>query len=230
MWSAEVKEGLIRHMPQVILTDSFASTEAMGMGISMSTKDAGSKTADFVVGEHAIVIDENDQPVEPGSGKAGLVAFGGALPLGYYKDEEKTRRTFRTIDGKRYSIPGDYAVVEADGRLTLLGRGSNCINTAGEKVFPEEVEEALKTHPAIEDALVLGVPDEKWGQAVTGVVTLVNGSKFDEEQLRLHVRSRLAGYKTPKRILIAGVNLRAPNGKADYKAVGEFARAALGIA
>jgi len=106
----------------------------------------------------------------------------------------------------------------------LLGRGSNCINTAGEKVFPEEVEEALKTHPSVDDALVLGVPDEKWGQAVTGVVLLVNGSRFDEEQLRTHVRTQLAGYKTPKRILIAGVALRAPNGKADYKAVGEFAR------
>jgi 3-oxocholest-4-en-26-oate---CoA ligase len=229
MWSAEVKEGLIRHIPQVILTDSFASTEAMGMGMATATKDGSSKTADFVVGENAIVIDENDQPVEPGSGKAGLVAFGGALPLGYYKDEEKTARTFRTINGKRYSIPGDYAIVEADGKLTLLGRGSNCINTAGEKVFPEEVEEALKTHPAIEDALVLGVPDEKWGQAVTGVVVLSPGAAFDESDLRIHVRGQLAGYKTPKRILIAGVALRAPNGKADYKAVGEFARKELGI-
>jgi 3-oxocholest-4-en-26-oate---CoA ligase len=229
MWSAEVKEGLIRHIPQIVLTDSFASTEAMGMGIATSTKDGASKTADFVVGENAIVIDENDEPVAPGSGKAGLVAFGGALPLGYYKDEEKTARTFRTIAGKRYSVPGDWAIVEADGKLTLLGRGSNCINTAGEKVFPEEVEEALKTHPAIEDALVLGVPDEKWGQAVTGVVVMNPGAAFDEADLRAHVRTRLAGYKTPKRILVAGVNLRAPNGKADYKAVGAFARRELGI-
>jgi fatty-acyl-CoA synthase len=119
--------------------------------------------------------------------------------------------------------------VEVDGSVTLLGRGSNCINTAGEKVFPEEVEEALKTHPSIEDALVLGVPDDKWGQAVTGVVVLSNGASFDESDLRTHVRGQLAGYKTPKRILIAGVALRAPNGKADYKAVGEFARRELGI-
>jgi fatty-acyl-CoA synthase len=229
MWSAEVKQGLIRHMPQVVLSDSFASTEAMGMGLSTTTKDGQTRTADFTLLENAIVIDENDEPIEPGSGKAGLVALGGALPLGYYKDEEKTRRTFRTINGKRYSIPGDYAIVEKDGTITLLGRGSNCINTAGEKVFPEEVEEALKTHPAVEDALVLGVPDEKWGQAVTGVVTLVNGSKFDEERLRAHVRSQLAGYKTPKRILVAGVNLRAPNGKADYRSASEFARRELGI-
>ncbi len=126
-------------------------------------------------------------------------------------------------------MPGDFARVEADGSVTLLGRGSNCINTAGEKVFPEEVEEALKTHPSVDDALVLGVPDEKWGQAVTGVVVLANGSAFDEITLRDHVRTQLAGYKTPKRILIAGVALRAPNGKADYKAVGEFARRELGI-
>ncbi len=120
--------------------------------------------------EYAIVIDENDQPVAPGG--SGLVAFGGPQPLGYYKDEAKTARTFRVIGGKRYVVPGDFARVEEDGKVTLLGRGSNCINTAGEKVFPEEVEEALKTHASVEDALVLGVPDEKWGQAVTGIVVM----------------------------------------------------------
>src|SRR6201999_3944786 len=161
--------------------------------------------------------------------KSGRLAVGGVLPVGYYKDEEKTNRLFKTLNGKRFSVPGDYAIVEGDGRITLLGRGSNCINTAGEKVFPEEVEETLKTHPAVEDALVLGVPDEKWGQAITGVVKLAPGAAFDEASLRAHVRANLAGYKTPKRILVAGVNLRAPNGKADYKAVGAFARSALGL-
>ena len=228
MFTEDVKEGLIRHVPALVITDSFASTEAMGMGVSMASKDGPVKTADFQLTEYAIVIDENDRRVDPG--ESGLVAFGGPQPLGYYKDEAKTAKTFRIIEGRRYVVPGDFARVEADGSVTLLGRGSNCINTAGEKVFPEEVEEALKTHPAIEDALVLGVPDERWGQAVTGVVALANGSAFDEEALREHVRGRLAGYKTPKRILIAGVNLRAPNGKADYKAVGEFARRELGIA
>ena len=110
-----------------------------------------------------------------------------------------------------------------------MGRGSNCINTAGEKVYPEEVEEALKTHPAVEDALVLGVPDETWGQAVTGVVKLANGAYFDEAGLREHVRAKLAGYKTPKRIVEATISLRAPNGKADYKSASEFARRSLGI-
>jgi len=227
MFTEEVKDGLIRHIPALVITDSFASTEAMGMGVSTASKDGHVKTADFQLTEYAIVIDENDNRVGPG--ESGLVAFGGPQPLGYYKDDAKTAKTFRLIEGKRYAVPGDFARVEADGTVTLLGRGSNCINTAGEKVFPEEVEEALKTHPTIEDALVLGVPDEKWGQAVTGVVVLANGSAFDEMALRDHVHTQLAGYKTPKRILIAGVALRAPNGKADYKAVGEFARRELGI-
>jgi acyl-CoA synthetase (AMP-forming)/AMP-acid ligase II len=227
MFTEEVKDGLIRHAPALVITDSFASTEAMGMGVSTASKDGGAKTADFQLGEYAIVIDENDQRVGPG--ESGLVAFGGPQPLGYYKDEAKTAKTFRIIEGKRYVVPGDFARVEQDGSVTLLGRGSNCINTAGEKVFPEEVEEALKTHASIEDALVLGVPDDKWGQAVTGVVVLSPGASFDENDLRTHVRGQLAGYKTPKRILVAGVALRAPNGKADYKLVGEFARKELGI-
>ena len=227
MWTADIKRGLVRHIPQITLTDSFASTEAMGMGASVMTKDGETQTAAFALLENAIVIDERDQEIPAGSGKAGLVALSGPLPLGYYKDPEKTARTFRTIGNRRYSIPGDFARVEANGTITLLGRGSNCINTAGEKVYPEEVEEALKTHPAVEDALVLGVPDETWGQAVTGIIKLVNGSEFDEIALREHVRAQLAGYKTPKRILLAEVALRAPNGKADYKTASEFAKAAL---
>jgi acyl-CoA synthetase (AMP-forming)/AMP-acid ligase II len=230
MWSAEVKQGLLNHLPQAILTDSFASTEALGMGASVTQKGMESKTAAFMMGPNAMVIDEEDQPIPPGSGRSGRLAVGGLLPLGYYKDEAKTNSLFKTINGQRFSIPGDYAIVEADGRITVLGRGSNCINTAGEKVFPEEVEESLKRHPSVEDCLVLGVPDEKWGQAVTGVVVLANGAKFDEEALRLHVRESLAGYKTPKRILIAGVTLRAPNGKADYKTASDFAKRELGLA
>lgn len=230
MWSVEIKRGLLKHMPQLTMTDSFASTEAMGMGSSVMTKDGEAQTAAFQLLENAIVIDENDVPIAPGTGKAGLVALGGPLPAGYYKDPEKTARTFRLVGNRRYSIPGDYARVETDGTITLLGRGSNCINTAGEKVYPEEVEEILKLHPAVEDALVIGVPDEKWGQAVTGIVRLCDGALFDEDSLRAHVREHLAGYKTPKRIVVAEVPLRAPNGKADYKGAGNFAKEALGIA
>ncbi len=229
MWSVEVKRGLLRHMPKAVLQDGFSSSEALGMGSSVMTSAGEVQTAKFMIGDRCRVFDENDRPVAPGSGVPGLVALGEPNPLGYYKDEEKTARTFRVIDGVRYSIPGDWCLVEPDGALTLLGRGSACINTAGEKVFPEEVEEALKTHPAIEDALVVGVPDEAWGQAVTAVVQLAPGEDLDEEALRRHVRAGLAGYKTPKRVLVADVALRAPNGKADYKTASEFARARLGV-
>ena len=216
-------------MPGAMLSDGFSSSEALGMGMSIMAKGGEVQTAKFILGERCKVFDENDNIVEPGSGIPGMVAIGPPNPVGYYKDEEKTARTFRTIRGVRYSIPGDWCLVETDGTLTLLGRGSACINTAGEKVFPEEVEEALKTHPAIEDALVVGVPDDTWGQAVTAVVQLTPGEGLDEEALRRHVRLHLAGYKTPKRVLVTDVSLRAPNGKADYKTATNFARARLGI-
>jgi 3-oxocholest-4-en-26-oate---CoA ligase len=228
MWSEEVKAGLLEHMPQAMLNDGFSSSEAIGMGASVMAKGAPVQTAKFMLGDRCKVFDENDNPVEPGSGVPGMVALGPPNPLGYYKDDEKTARTFRTINGVRYSIPGDWCVVETDGSLTLLGRGSACINTAGEKVFPEEVEEALKTHDSIEDALVVGLPDEKWGQAVTGVVRLSPGHTLDEDSLRAHVRKHLAGYKTPKRIFATEQSIRAANGKADYptaKAVAEQALA-----
>jgi len=230
MWSLEVKRGLLEHMPQAMLSDAFSSSEALGMGSSIMTKMGEVKTAKFMIGERCRVFDENDQPVEPGSGVRGLVALGPPNPIGYYKDDEKTARTFRVIDGVRYSIPGDWCIVEADGTLTLLGRGNACINTAGEKVFPEEVEEALKTHPSIEDALVVGLPDEKWGQAVTAVVELAPGRTFDEAGLKAHVRKTLAGYKTPKRVFVANRSLRASNGKADYAAAKACAETGAGEA
>jgi 3-oxocholest-4-en-26-oate---CoA ligase len=227
MWSVEVKRGLLEHMPQAMLNDGFSSSEALGMGASVMAKGMEVQTAKFMLGERCRVFDENDNPVEPGSGVPGIVAIGPPNPVGYYKDEAKSARTFRVIDGVRYSIPGDWCVVETDGTLTLLGRGSACINTAGEKVFPEEVEEALKTHPAVEDALVVGLPDEKWGQSVTGVVRLVEGHELDEESLRAHVRRSLAGYKTPKRVFATDGSIRASNGKADYPAAKAIAEAAL---
>jgi len=231
MWSTEVKRGLLKHIPQAIMTDSFGASEGIGFGASMMTKDGEIGTAKFQIGDRCKVFDEKEEPVEPGSGKPGIIAMAAPIPVGYYKDEKKTAETFRTIRGERYSIPGDWCTVEADGTLTLLGRGSVCINTAGEKVYPEEVEEVLKTHPAVEDALVVGLPDEKWGQAVTGIVKLAHGHSFDEAAIRAHVREKLAGYKTPKRILLGTtIPFRAPNGKADYKGVTAFAKHELGVA
>lgn len=230
MWSLEVKRDMIPHMPQAMLMDSFGSSEGIGFGSSIFTADGEVKTAKFQIGERCKVFDEDDQEVQPGSGKSGVIAVAQPIPLGYYKDEEKTAKTFRTINGMRYSIPGDFCTVEEDGTLTLLGRGSVCINTGGEKVYPEEVEEALKTHPAVEDALVVGLPDEKWGQAITGVITMAAGEAADEAALIAHVKDNLAHYKAPKRVLVAADAFRAPNGKADYKGATSFAKQELGIA
>jgi len=223
MWSMEVKQAMLEHLPQTILMDSFGSSEAIGFGSSITAKDMPVKTAKFTTNDLCKVFDENDNEISWGSETPGFIAFGGSIPLGYYKDEEKTAKTFKTINGHRYSIPGDYCLVSEDGELTLLGRGSVCINSAGEKIYPEEVEEALKLHDSVEDALVVGVPDEKWGQAVTAVVELAEGQSFDPDMLKIFVREKLAGYKTPKHIFTNGPAFRAPNGKADYKTVTQFA-------
>jgi acyl-CoA synthetase (AMP-forming)/AMP-acid ligase II len=156
------------------------------------------------------------------------VAVKGVTPVGYYKDEAKSAATFIAIDGERYSIPGDYAQVEADGSLTLLGRGSVCINTGGEKVFPEEVEEVVKEHESVRDAVAVGVPDEKFGEAITAVVELAPGIELDEASVINHVKGRLAPYKAPKRVLVIDTIGRAANGKVDYKRLKQFAIDALG--
>jgi fatty-acyl-CoA synthase len=228
MWSQETKQGLLRHHPGMVLADMFGASEAVGFGASITSAKGGSRTAKFVIGDDCKVFSEDHREVAPGSGERGFIARRGPIPLGYHKDPEKTAATFPTIDGVRYSVPGDWCTVEADGTLTLLGRGSVCINTAGEKVYPEEVEEALKTHPDVEDALVVGVPDEKWGQAVTAVVEMSRGTDLDEGSLRQYVRQHLAGYKAPKRIVAVKSMFRAPNGKADYKGAASYARQQLG--
>ena len=230
MWSMEVKQGLLKYLPQVTLLDSFGSSEAVGFGLSIMTADGEVETAKFQIGDNVKVFTPEGREIPPGSGEVGLIARGDPLPEGYFKDQAKTDSTFKTYGGLRYSIPGDFCTVESDGTITLLGRGSGCINTAGEKVFPEEVEEILKLHPDIEDALVVGVPDEKWGQSVTGVIELRAGGAFDEAAIREHVRQHLAGYKTPKRLIAVPKMFRAPNGKSDYKAARTRALEELGIA
>jgi fatty-acyl-CoA synthase len=162
------------------------------------------------------VFTEDGREVAPGSGEIGMVANGGMVPIGYYKDPEKSARTFRTIGGVRYGFAGDMATVEADGTITLLGRGSNCINSGGEKIFPEEVEEALKGHAAVEDALVFGVPDERFGQRVVGVASLAPGAAATDAAILADARTRLASFKLPKELVLVARVPRAPNGKADY--------------
>jgi fatty-acyl-CoA synthase len=229
MWTPEVKQGLLRHIPHALLFDSFGSSEAVGFGAELTTRDATTRLGRFRIGPNCKVFTPDGREVQPGSGEAGFIARAGPIPLGYYKDEKKTAETFKTLQGRRWSIPGDWCRVNPDGTLELLGRGSVCINTAGEKVYPEEVEEALKTHPAVADATVVGVPDEKWGQAVTGVVELRPGAAAQESELREHVRQRLAGYKTPKHVLVVDSVGRAANGKADYRGCQRQACRALGI-
>lgn len=230
MWSEESKKRLLEYQPGMILVDAFSSSEAVGMGQSTSTAGSTSNTAKFVLGENARVLNDQNEDVEPGSGETGRVALKGYVPLGYYKDAEKTARTFLEIDGVRYVIPGDYAKVEADGSLTLLGRGSVVINTGGEKVFPEEVEEALKTHPSVADAVAVGVPDEKFGEAVVAVVEPADpAAGLDEAALIAHVKGTLAAYKAPKKVLTIDTIGRAPNAKVDYKRLKAYARETLGV-
>ncbi|HET9731540.1 MAG TPA: acyl-CoA synthetase [Acidimicrobiales bacterium] len=217
MWSEATKQGLLRHHSGMILADAFSSSEALGMGSSVSTGTGAAQTAKFILSPNARVVTEDGRDIEPGSGDIGMVAVGGRQPLGYYKDAEKTARTFKVIDGKRYSIPGDYATVEADGTLRILGRGSVCINTGGEKVYPEEVEEVMKEHPNVLDAVAVGVPDERFGEAICAVVEPRPGQTVDEGDLIAHVKSKLASYKAPKRVLTVSTIGRAPNGKVDYK-------------
>jgi acyl-CoA synthetase (AMP-forming)/AMP-acid ligase II len=230
MWTRDVKAGLLRHNENLLLADSFSSSEAIGLGASVMTKDEAIEVAQFTLGPRCKVFTDDEREVMPGSGESGMIAVSGFLPDGYYKDQAKTDKTFKVIGGERYSIPGDFVRVEADGSLTLLGRGSNCINTAGEKVFPEEVEEALKHHSSVKDCLVVGLTDAKWGQSITAVVELNPGCELDEAALKEFSRTHLAAYKIPKRILMRDSLERAANGKADYKLIKAFAETCLASA
>ncbi len=219
MWSQPVKDQVLGYC-SASLADLLGSSEGVGFGASVSKKGATEQTARFRLGEHAKVFTEDGVEVEPGSGVTGVLAVGGPIPVGYYKDPEKTAGTFRTFAGRVWSVPGDFATVEADGTIQLLGRGSVGINTAGEKVYPEEVEETLKLHGAVLDSNVVGLPDDKWGQAITALVSLTDGSLGTpdlEAELVAHCKERLAGYKCPKRVLVVPAVQRGPNGKADYK-------------
>ncbi len=216
MFSAEVKSDLLNRINAFCL-DSLGSSEAVGMASSMSGPGIEQPTAKFAVGAAAKVFTDDGREVAAGSGDVGLVAVGGYIPSGYYKDETKSAGTFKVIQGKRWSIPGDYATVEADGSITLLGRGSNCINTGGEKVYPEEVEEAIKLHDDVADCLVIGVPDERFGETIVAVVTRMPATAASGDDIAASLGA-LSRYKHPRRWVFTDEILRAPNGKADYKA------------
>ena len=226
VWSMENKRGLLRHLPQAGIFDSLGSSEAVGMAASASAAGAEAQTAKFMIGPNAAVFTEDKRRVAPGSGERGLLAVSGFLPVGYYKDPEKTAKTFWEIEGRRWSVPGDFATVEADGAITLLGRGSQVINTGGEKVFPEEVEEAIKRCPGVRDAAVVGTPDPRFGERICAIVEAEPGAVVTLPEISTAVRAHLAGYKVPRELVLSPVR-RAANGKLDYKAMRALALAAL---
>ena len=221
-YSEGVKAQLKKHLPNVLLLDTFGGSEGgnQGRGVEATESQAGPR---FQADETSAVLDENMKPLPPGTGKIGMLARKGRIPLGYYKDEEKTAKTFIEADGTRWVVAGDMATIEADGTITLLGRGSNCINSGGEKIFPEEVEAALRSHPKVFDAIVVGVPDQRFGERVAAVVAAREGQTPTLEELDAHCRTYFAGYKVPRELHLVPSIQRSPSGKPDYPWARELA-------
>ena len=215
LFSPAVKDACAKALPDVVITEAIGSTETGFAGISfVSAGDPHRGGPTVMAGPDVVVLDDHNQPVAPG--QVGRLARGGHVPLGYYKDPERTAAMFAEVNGKRYAVPGDMARVEDDGTVTLLGRGNTCVNTGGEKVFPEEVEGALKSHPDVFDALVIGVPDDLLGQRVAALVQPRPGAAPDLAALQEHVRGQIAGYKVPRSIWLTEAIRRTVSGKADY--------------
>jgi acyl-CoA synthetase (AMP-forming)/AMP-acid ligase II len=218
LFSTSLKEKLLELLPNRIITDSIGSSETGFGGTSIVAKGEHHMGGPRVTIDHrTVVLDDEGNEVKPGSGVRGVIAKKGNIPVGYYKDEEKTRQTFRVYNGVRYAIPGDYAEVEADGTVTMLGRGSVSINSGGEKIYPEEVEAALKGHPDVFDALVVGVPDPRFGNHVAAVVAPRQGARPTLGELDAFVRKEIAGYKVPRSLWLVDEVKRSPAGKPDYK-------------
>ena len=215
VFSQPVKALLKRLLPRVILVDGFGASETGLQGVGLiDTTRAGNPS--FTMSANSTVFDEDNTPSQPGSGKPGRLAMSGHIPLGYYKDETKTATTFVTIEGKRWVLPGDIGTVEEDGTIRVLGRASTTINSGGEKIFPEEVEAALKSHPAVFDALVVGIPDERFGERVAAVVQARAGMSLTLEGVAEHAHSKLAGFKVPRELHLVDEIVRAPSGKPNY--------------
>jgi fatty-acyl-CoA synthase len=216
--TATLKQEFLDLLPGLKIVDSLGSSESGQQASRVSTAERRASTGDFEMAADNVVLRDNLKGlVEPGSGERGWLARRGFLPLGYYKDSEKTAATFPVIDGVRYAVPGDRAALESDGTLRLFGREAATINTGGEKVFAEEVEHALKQHPAVYDAVVVGMPHERWGQQVTAVVRLREGTGPTPDELREAARQHLAAYKLPRKFVFVEEIVRAPSGKADYR-------------
>ena len=221
VFSPTVKDDFFRHFPNLLIIDGVGASEVGGNGLLICTKGrtamlGGGPT--FAPAEGTLVLDDELRPLAAGSERVGKIARSGHIPLAYYKDPEKSAQVFfRAPDGRRYSMPGDFARVEADGRITLLGRGSVSINSGGEKIYPEEVEHAIKSHPDAYDAVVIGVPDARWGSRVAAIVQPRAGATLTLEAIQSHCRGRLAGYKLPKQLTLVEAIERSPAGKPDYR-------------
>ena len=228
--TAALKDEFLRHLPNIRILDALGSSESGAQAAQFSEGGKKASTGDFAISPGNLVLKEDlSGLVEPGSDEVGWLAREGHIPLGYYKDPEKTARTFPVVNGKRYAVPGDRARIAADGSLQLLGRDSVCINTGGEKVFAEEVEHALKHHPDVYDCVVVGTPSERWGQQVTALVQLREGRAPDEAALRATASQHVAPYKLPKAFVFVDQLVRAPSGKADYRWAKQRALKELGL-
>lgn len=217
LWSYENKQGLLAHLPTVVLADNFGASEASGLGYSITSSKQSVPTGQFISGPQTVLITDDGKVLGPGVPGEGMIARGEPLPEGYFGDPKKTAEVFRIIDGKRYSMPGDWARRDENGLVQLVGRGSLVINTGGEKVFVEEVEEVLKQLPGVQDALVVAQPDETWGSIVVALVQPYPGATIVPAVLQEQVATRLAGYKMPRVMLLLESLPRSDAGKADYK-------------
>jgi acyl-CoA synthetase (AMP-forming)/AMP-acid ligase II len=229
MWSAPLKKPFMDR-GEMVLLDMLGASEGGPFAVAVSMPGDDPATATFKIADRCVVFDEDWKPIPHGTGKVGVLGVSGVGPLGYHGDAEKSAATYRMIDGVRFTVPGDYALVDADGTLHLLGRGSVCINTGGEKVYPEEVEEAAKLHPAVVDCNAVGVPDDRLGEAVTLVVALKPGAEAEPGEIIDFVKGHIAGYKAPRHVVMVDEIRRSGSGKADYRWAKAAAADALGLA
>ncbi len=224
LFSAPVKDEFFKHLPNIVIVDAIGSSESGNNGMVTLNKDNTAMRSGptvRVVGD-TVIFDENLRVVKPGSGDIGKIARFGDIPVGYYNDPVKTAETFIYIDGTRYVMPGDFATVEEDGSITLLGRGSVSINSGGEKIFPEEVESAVRSFPEVFDAIVVGAPDDRWGQRVAAIIQPRADKHPTLEEIQDHCRNAIAGYKVPRQLHVVDAIVRSPSGKPDYRWAAEI--------
>ena len=224
LFSAPVKDEFFKHLPNIVIVDAIGSSESGNNGmVTMGKGDTAMKSGPTVsVLGNTVVFDEDLNPVAPGSGVIGKIARGGNIPVGYYNDPAKTAEVFITVGGTRYVMPGDFATLEEDGTITLLGRGSVSINSGGEKIFPEEVESAVRSHPEVFDAIVVGAPDDRWGQRVAAIIQPRADKHPSLEDIQVHCRDAIAGYKVPRQLHVVETIVRSPSGKPDYRWAAEI--------